>query len=270
MLGKIVSNATVAAALWIPPIARAQDAQSSFFKVLSRRYIGYHTTLVAAGHDTPLRRRIWRPIEISGRLCDFKSSVDRAFVTGEENKLVATFFWRRLDQPGHDCCRLLQLPAGWKLQGMTVFREGGQPCSFAYEVSVDSRWKTRSARIMGFRGKREIGVHVRRTADGQWRIGTLVQRAVAGCTDIDLGFTPATNMLAIRRLKLRIGEQAEAPAAWLSLPSMKLRVLPQTYLRSTQLGYHYEAPTFGYNGRLHVSRLGAVVRYPGLFALSRA
>ena len=111
-------------------------------------------------------------------------------------------------------------------------------------------------------------MRVRRTADGQWRVGTEIQHAVADCVDIDLGFTPATNMLAIRRLGLAIGERAEAPAAWLALPSMKLRVLPQTYHRSAKLEYDYEAPTFGYMGRLHVSNLGAVALYPGLFELS--
>jgi uncharacterized protein len=183
-------------------------------------------------------------------------------------KLVATFLWRRLNQPGHDCCRLYQLPAGWRLLGMAVFRESGQSCNFAYQVVADSKWKSRSARIIGFRGRKEIDIRVRRTADGQWRVGTEVQSAVAGCADIDLGFTPATNILAVRRLSLRIGEQAEAPAAWLALPRMKLRVLPQTYLRSTRIEYDYEAPTVGYNGRLQVSSLGAVVRYPGLFELA--
>ena len=113
-------------------------------------------------------------------------------------------------------------------------------------------------------------MRVRRTAAGEWRVGATVQRAVAGCVDLDLGFTPATNLLTIRRLGLVVGEKAEAPAAWLALPSTKLRVLPQTYLRSTKLGYDYEAPTVGYKGRLLVSTLGAVMQYPGLFELSTA
>ena len=193
-----------------------------------------------------------------------------ASVTRDQPKLVASFFWRRLDQPGHDCCRLFELSAGWMLRGMAVFREPGQPCNFAYEVLVDSTWKTRSARITGFRGKKEIDTQVRRAADGQWHVGTEIQRAVASCVDIDLGFTPATDMLAVRRLRLGIGEQAETPAAWLALPSMRLRVLPQTYLRSTKIGYDYKAPTVGYKGRLQISSLGAVGRYPGLFDLSAA
>lgn len=187
-----------------------------------------------------------------------------------QNKPVATFFWRRLDKPGHDCCRLFKVSTGWKLHGMAVFVDAGQPCSFAYEVSVDPIWRTRYATITGTWGRKEIDMRVRRTVGGQWRVGAVIQHAVSGCVDIDLGFTPATNMLAIRRLELAVGQQVEAPAAWLALPSTKLRVLPQTYLRSTKLGYDYAAPTVGYKGRLHVSNLGAVVQYPGLFEMSIA
>lgn len=148
---------------------------------------------------------------------------------------------------------------------MAVFRESGQSCNFAYEVSVDPTWKTLSARIAGFRGRKEVDMQVRRTPAGQWRVGSELQNAVAGCVDIDLGFTPATNILAVRRLGLGIGESAEAPAAWLALPSTKLRVLPQSYRRVAKFEYDYEAPTVAYKGRLLVSSLGAVVQYPGLF-----
>jgi uncharacterized protein len=185
--------------------------------------------------------------------------------SSDQTKLVATCFWRRLDQPGHDCCRLFRLPGGWKLRGMAVFSESGHPCNFAYEVMVDPQWQTRSARLTGFRGTREIDMRIRRRRDGSWRVGTEVQHEVVDCVDIDLGFTPATNLLAVRRLRLNVGEQADAPAAWLALPSLKLSVLPQKYLRSAKLEYDYEAPSVGYKGRLHVSTLGVVEHYPGLF-----
>lgn len=40
-----------------------------------------------------------------------------------------------------------------------------------------------------------------------------VQQGVAGLVDVDLGFTPASNLLAIRRFDLGIGEATPAPAA---------------------------------------------------------
>jgi hypothetical protein len=32
-------------------------------------------------------------------------------------KPKAAFFWRKLDHPGHDSCRLFKLPKGWLLSG---------------------------------------------------------------------------------------------------------------------------------------------------------
>jgi hypothetical protein len=82
-----------------------------------------------------------------------------------------------------------------------------------------------------------------------------------------LGFTPATNLIALRRLSLKIGQRAEAPAAYLSFPKMRLVKLSQIYRRASRTEYEYEAPTVGYAGTLQVATSGAIVHYPGLFEL---
>jgi hypothetical protein len=89
--------------------------------------------------------------------------------------------------------------------------------------------------------------------------------SVRGCVDIDLGFTPSTNLIVLRRLSLKVGQRAEAPAAYLQFPEMGLALLPQTYRRIGRSEYEYEAPTVGYSGTIKVSSSGAVIRYPGLF-----
>lgn len=78
-------------------------------------------------------------------------------------------------------------------------------------------------------------------------------------------FTPATNLLALRRLALAVGEEAQAPAAYLAFPSMHFKLLPQRYKRLSRTEYDYESPSFGYRGTLRVSPIGAVLEYPGLF-----
>ena len=50
--------------------------------------------------------------------------------------------------------------------------------------------------------------------------------AVSGCVDLDLGFTPATNLIAIRRLALSVGASAEVTAAWLDFRAQKLTPPP--------------------------------------------
>ena len=180
-------------------------------------------------------------------------------------KPSATFFWRKLDHPGHDSCRLFELRSGWRLAGAAVFWERGRACHFGYEVLVDSRWRTRRARVAGYLGNERIDVRIDAAGRGRWRVGGALCDELAGCADVDLAFTPATNMIAVRRLALKVGQAAEAPAAWLEFPKMRVVRLPQTYRRIGATEYAYEAPTLDFRAVLEVSRTGAVVHYPGLF-----
>jgi hypothetical protein len=90
---------------------------------------------------------------------------------------------------------------------------------------------------------------------------------VAGLVDIDLGFTPATNLIQLRRLSLDISHEAEAPVAYLHFPELTLGRLEQRYRRVALDKYDYQAPGFGYTAILQVSELGFVTQYPGLWAL---
>jgi hypothetical protein len=83
--------------------------------------------------------------------------------------------------------------------------------------------------------------------------------------DVDLGFTPATNLIPIRRLALLVGEAADAPAAWLDIANGALGLLAQRYERRSETAYWYEAPAFGYSAELDVGPDGFVRRYPGLW-----
>jgi hypothetical protein len=39
-------------------------------------------------------------------------------------KRVEAFFWRKVDHPGYDSCRLFRVTNGWRLAGVAVFWEG--------------------------------------------------------------------------------------------------------------------------------------------------
>ena len=184
-----------------------------------------------------------------------------------------TFFWRRLYSPGSDVCRVHpRADGGWDLRGMAVFHDEGLACSLGYEVSVDARWVTQAAQVRGQCGERLVDLRFRPGAGGNWRVeecgGAEVDTGVSAtlCPDFDLNFSPATNMVAIRRMALQVGQQAQAPAAWLSFPDLRLQQLPQIYQRLDALRYQYDAPTVGYSGVLEVCEQGAVVDYPELFA----
>jgi uncharacterized protein len=185
-------------------------------------------------------------------------------------KPTAAFFWRKVDQPGHDSCRLIKLSRGWRVSGAAVFWEAPRACHFQYDVVVDLAFRAQTATVVGYLGKKAIDIRIQSTAAGGWRINGVLDPKVAGCIDVDLGFTPATNLCALRRLALKVGQHAEAPAAYLEFPSLRFTTLPQRYERTGRSEYAYDAPTVGYSGTLQVSSSGAVIDYPGLFALVSA
>lgn len=179
---------------------------------------------------------------------------------------IASFLWRRLDQPGHDCCRLARWRGGWRLDGMATFREGRLNCQVQYRVVTDRYWRTRQATIAGSIGHRPLQLRIVATTAG-WQLNGGAQHQVAPLPDLDLGFTPATNLIPVRRLRLAVGEYAEAPAAYLEFPRLRLVELPQTYRRLDRERYDYRSPSTGYHGILRISSHGAVIDYPRVFSL---
>jgi hypothetical protein len=190
---------------------------------------------------------------------------------------VASILWRRLDLEGHDACLLSEIgllsasgqpsetDGGRSLRGQALFVQDGKPCSIAYEVTCDAGWHARSAHIEGFLGTQDLHYAIERLADGGWTLNGERQGEVAGLIDVDLGFTPATNLLAIRRFDLEVGMSTQAPAAYLTFPELRLVRLEQTYRRLDEARYAYAAPMFGYDEILKVSPAGFVFDYPGLW-----
>ena len=182
-------------------------------------------------------------------------------------KHLMTCFWRRLDTPGSDVCRVFRLEDGWLLRGNAVFHEHGLGCALRYEAKADEHWNTRSAFVEGHCGEREILLDIRRLAPDSWQLNGEAAGLAEPCDDVDLGFTPATNILALERMSLAIGESRACHSAWLDFPGLELQHLPQTYRRIDAEHYDYESPTAGYRGRLRVLPGGVVAVYPDLFEL---
>lgn len=173
--------------------------------------------------------------------------------------------WRRLDVAGHDACRLVERDDGWRLEGAAAFWNEGVPACLAYVVDCDREWRTRGGTVHGWLGGRPVDVRVTRTPDGTWTLNGRIALDLEGCVDLDLGFTPATNLLQLRRVPLQVGHAADVPVAWLDVPGGTLETLRQRYERRTPEVYWYEAPRFGYFALLRVNAAGFVESYPGLW-----
>lgn len=179
---------------------------------------------------------------------------------------VASILWRRLDLAGHDACRLEQGTDAWQLDGSAVFtHKDGRIAQLHYRVRCDRAWCTRWGTVRGWIGSESIDLSIARDAHGGWKLDDVPVTELGHCIDLDLGFTPATNLLALRRLHLAVGEEADAPAAWLDLESRSLGELAQRYQRRSEVDYGYSAPRFDYDAVLRVTPDAFVSDYPGLW-----
>ena len=166
--------------------------------------------------------------------------------------------WRRLDCEGHEAARLNNRV----LRGTVALRTGDLVAALAYRIDCDSDWRTVSAQVGGFAGTRDIAIEIA-TSDGRWAMNGQYVPAVDGCIDIDLNFSPSTNLLPIRRLNLAVGEEATAKAAWLRFPSFTLEPLEQTYRRTAERAYQYRSASF--TAEITVNEAGLALEYAGVW-----
>jgi uncharacterized protein len=119
--------------------------------------------------------------------------------------------------------------------------------------------------VEGWLGNTTVGIQIKTDPSRRWWLNEVEQPDVTGCIDLDLNFSPSTNLLPIRRLDLAIGETAYVRAAWLRFPSFKLELLPQRYSHLAETTYRYESAGGQFVADLTVNRSGFVVDYPGLW-----
>lgn len=177
--------------------------------------------------------------------------------------------WRHLDaRVGFEVVFLRRTPDGYRLDGHSTAVEEGEAWSVGYTVMLDTNWATRSAQIVG---RSTEGTHqVRLAGDGigGWRVDGREAVNVNGCVDVDLEASACTNAFPIHRLRLDVGEEADAPAVYVRAPDLRVERLEQRYVRlpndAAHSRYDYTAPDFDYRGVLVYDEFGLVLDYPGI------
>lgn len=175
-------------------------------------------------------------------------------------------FWRSLHTPGHDVALMAPALTGFHLTGMATFlTEDDGPAAINYTLEMDEAWLARRGSLRGIAGGRRFFHTMERKEDG-WMLDGKWQ-GLNELTDLDFGFTPATNFQQLTRAALQVGERAEFSVAWFDLGKEKLTELPQIYERRDETHYWYESPTAGYQAMLEMADSGFVRLYPDLWEM---
>lgn len=177
---------------------------------------------------------------------------------------IARATWQRLDHPGHDSCRLVRAEGGYMLVGHARWREAAGDHALDYVVRLDADFTTLGADVTGQGPAGALAWKIARDEDG-WTLDGDAVPACAECRDLDLAFTPATNLLPLRRCRPATGETIAVTAAWFRPGQATLTALPQTYTPRDDGHVLYTSPTTSVSVDLAVAPSGFVLQYPGFW-----
>jgi hypothetical protein len=149
---------------------------------------------------------------------------------------------------------------GHRLAGVVVLPRDGDPCHISYEVMVDHCWAPLVATTTVTTPGRASRMSLASDGEGGWTLDGATAPRLDGCGDIDLGWTPATNTIPIRRLALGRGETASISAAWVRFPELDVVASEQRYTRLADDRWRYQSGDYDFELRTDEAT-GLVVRY---------
>jgi hypothetical protein len=177
--------------------------------------------------------------------------------------MSTTILWHLAEPFSTERCTLSEARLHHLLTGTVLHHTEGHLYETRYAISLDPQWHTRRVFIRTTGDGQERTLTLLSDGNGQWTLNNQARSDLDGCTDIDLGVTPATNTLPIRRLALSVGQSAEVDAAWVRFPRLSVERLHQRYTRLAPDQYRYESPNF--TALLQVDAQGLVRDYEGLW-----
>lgn len=189
--------------------------------------------------------------------------------TGFGDSEATVVMWRCLFTTGLERCVLVDYENGAHgLEGTVLMSRDGEALEIDYTINLDRNWRTIDAEVVIVGDEGEV-FNFEVDKHGRWTIETesgddpkLLPEAELPI-DLDLGFTPATNLLPIRRLDLGIGDSEEITTVWLKYPDMRVQIAHQRYTRLGSDRYRYESP--GFSAEITVDENGLPVEYAGLW-----
>ncbi|MFU1797730.1 putative glycolipid-binding domain-containing protein [Paenibacillus azoreducens] len=175
-----------------------------------------------------------------------------------------TVIWKRLDDTGMEYCTHI-LGERTEIHGK-VIRSLPEEASFVdYRVVCNQDGNTEQVIIQYIQQNKVQTMRLQKDANHRWLREGIHLPELDGLVDIDIGATPSTNLLPIRRLRLNIGESQQMTAAWVRFPEFDVLPLQQIYTRMGEFEYEYRSLS-GYKARLRTDAEGIIRDYEGEWA----
>jgi uncharacterized protein len=180
--------------------------------------------------------------------------------------VLRRMIWRRiLDDHSFEECAVTAAPDGYGIIGHVVAAQDGAPLVVDYDIGCGRDWSARSVAIEQRLGEVPRRLRLKRVGDG-WLVDGARDARLEGCAEPDLGLTPSTNALAIRRLDLAVGQAAEIKCAWLKFPALSVEPSLQRYERLGERDYRYTNVASGFTALVAVDALAFPVTYERIWA----
>jgi uncharacterized protein len=157
---------------------------------------------------------------------------------------------------------------GYRIDGCTTGVEAEMPWVVRYSIALDPAGRTRRALVANRTTSGAAEVLLESDGAGHWTVDGEPAGHVDGCLDVDLESSALTNAFPVQRMRLPVGADAEAPAAYVRAVDLAVERLEQRYVHASDSGggdhYDYTAPVFDFAARLVYDSDGLVRDYPGI------
>ncbi len=197
--------------------------------------------------------------------------------------------WTGTDVWRAEAAHVLATPQGMRASGVQMGIDP-LPYRLEYLLEADAAWIARRLKVAAAGDGWTRMVELTSDGAGRW---TCVgggegapdlpaaggdHAALEGALDVDLGFSPMTNLIPVRRsgLYLGPGPELDLVAAWVSVPDLAVHRSEQRYenvragLKDAVVRYIDRGVHDGFTAELLLDREGLVVEYPGLARLVTA
>jgi hypothetical protein len=183
--------------------------------------------------------------------------------------MVCDGLWRWLQGTGLERFEFLRAGDEWTFRGTILTLAHDAVAEARYEITCDRSFCTKAANISVRDATGERALQIA-TENGRWYENGRQNLTVNGAIDIDLGWSPSTNTLPIKRLKLEIGQSSgEFVAAWVRFPELTLQPLRQEYVRLGDRKYRYSSRGGAFVAELLVDDHDLVLDYEGFWQRAR-